>query len=88
MPIPANPDLPQFRANMRRLKPALAKFYGVVVAARFPQLDLKRLHQAVAGRAVYPEGYNALCIVYAPELLLAQPAPIEVPAALLTPATA
>ena len=79
MPIPANPDLPQFRANMRRLKPALAKFYGVVVAARFPEIDLKRLHQAVAGRAVYPEGYNALCMVYAPKLLLAPNAPIATP---------
>jgi hypothetical protein len=77
MAIPANPDLPQFRANMKRLKPHLAKFYGVVVAARFSTLDMKRLHQAVAGRAVYPEGYNALCMVYAPDLLLAPPAPIE-----------
>lgn len=77
MAIPANPHLPQFRANMHRLKPHLAKFYGVVVAAQFPELDLKRLHQAVAGRAVYVEGYNALCMVYAPKLLLAQPAPIE-----------
>lgn len=77
MPIPPNPDLPQFRANMKRLKPHLGKFYGVVVAAQFKTLDLKRLHQAVAGRAVYLEGYNALCIVYAPDLLLAPPAPIE-----------
>lgn len=77
MAIPANPDLPQFRANMTRLKPRLGKFYGVAVGSRFPGLDMKRLHQAVAGRAVYLEGYNALCMVYAPELLLAAPAPIE-----------
>ena len=83
MPIPANPQLPQFRANMRRLKPRLAKFYGVVVAARYPDLDLKRLHQAVAGRAVYAEGYTALCIVYAPDLLMAPPAALEA----LTPVT-
>ena len=79
MPIPANPDLPQFRANMARLKPHLAKYYGVVVLARFPELDRQRLHQAVAGRAVYPEGYNALCMVYAPTLLLAPAATINQP---------
>lgn len=77
MAIPANPDLPQFQANMKRLRPRLAKFYGVGVSSRFPGLNMKRLHQAVAGRAVYLEGYNALCMVYAPELLLAKPAPIE-----------
>lgn len=79
MAIPANPDLPQFRANINRLKPRLAKFYGVLVGVRFPNIDTKRLHQAVAGRAVYPEGYNALCILYAPELLLMPNAPIEEP---------
>ena len=80
MAIPANPDLPQFRANMKRLKQRLDKYYGVVVAAKFPSIDRQRLHQAVAGRNVYPEGYNALCMVYAEELLLAPNAPIEEPA--------
>lgn len=77
MAIPANPDLPQFKANMRRLKPRLHKFYGVLLGTKFPDLDMKRLHQAVAGRTVYPEGYVALCATYAPDLLVAPPAPIE-----------
>ena len=79
MAIPANPDSPQFRANMKRLKKRIDKYYGVVVAAKFPSIDRKRLHQAVALRAVYTEGYNALCMVYAEDLLVAPDAPIEQP---------
>ena len=77
MAIPANPDLPQFKANMKRLKKRIDKYYGVVVSAKFPSIDRKRLHQAVALRTVYKEGYNALCAVYAEDLLIAADAPIE-----------
>ncbi len=60
MPFPADPELPKFKEDIGLIKPKLDKYYGVLVGNKFPTIDVKKLHQAVAGRVVYHEGLNAL----------------------------
>lgn len=66
MPRPKNPDLEKSRDDFDALKP-LPRYYGVRVADHFPEIDIYKLGQAVAGRVIYKEGYEALraiCLLY------------------------
>jgi hypothetical protein len=63
MPKPRNPDLQASKAAFDQLKPLLRYRYGDYVLDLFPEIDLNRLHQAKAGRVVYPEGLKALQMV-------------------------
>jgi hypothetical protein len=59
MPRPKKPELEASRLAFNELKP-LPSCYGVRVADHFPDIDIPRLQQAVAGRVEYPEGLEAL----------------------------
>ncbi|MGI4873156.1 MAG: hypothetical protein ACRYFX_18505 [Janthinobacterium lividum] len=59
MPRPKNPELEASRIEFDKLKP-LPRLYGVRVNDHYPEIDIYRLGQAVAGRVVYPEGLLAL----------------------------
>jgi hypothetical protein len=66
MPRPKKPELQKSRDDFGALKP-LPRYYGVRVADHFPEIDIYKLGQAVAGRIIYEEGYNALkaiCLLY------------------------
>jgi hypothetical protein len=55
------PGLQVFKSAMKELKPFLPRNYGVILKdTTHPDLDFYRLRQAVALRAVYWEGYEAL----------------------------
>jgi hypothetical protein len=63
MPKQKNPDLEKSREEFKALAPLLRYRYGDYVLDHFPEIDLDRLHQAKAGRVVYPEGLAALKMI-------------------------
>ncbi|SDZ01821.1 hypothetical protein [Hymenobacter psychrophilus] len=65
-----HPDKARFTEAMGSLG-KLPRYYGKVVEAQFPDVDIKKLHQAVAGRTVYWEGFYALKAVVRPQLATA-----------------
>jgi hypothetical protein len=63
MPKQKNPDLEKSRKEFKALGPLLRYRYGDYVLDHYPDIDLNRLHQAKAGRVVYPEGLAALKMI-------------------------
>lgn len=63
MPRPRNPELQASKDAFDALKSQLRYRYGDYVLDHFPEIDLDRLHQAKAGRVVYPEGLAALKMI-------------------------
>ncbi|AWM31329.1 hypothetical protein DDQ68_00135 [Hymenobacter nivis] len=63
--IQPHPDKQRFATEMAALG-TLPKYYGKVVEAQFPHVDIKKLHAAVAGRTVYWDGFYALKAIARP----------------------
>ena len=62
MAAPKKPSLTKSREDFDALKP-LPTNYGVRVNLHFPEIDLKLLYRAVAGRVEYPAGLEALKVI-------------------------
>ena len=59
MARPRKPALTASRLAFAALKP-LPRYYGIHVHGLFPEIDLRHLYMAVAGRIEYDEGLAAL----------------------------
>jgi hypothetical protein len=57
--FPSPPDKQEFNEKIDALG-ELPSYYGKMVQVQNPGIDIKKLHNAVAKRTVYWEGYYAL----------------------------